>query len=89
MQYTLRYDALLSAPVGLQGAQSNIELFCAEGAAEGIPLFHQIQGKRLAERWYAQNIDVDRVILSLCTYVGHETLPSPSSAPVITAHRRG
>lgn len=31
---------------------------------------------RRLERWYAQNIDVDRVILSLCTYVGHVNVTS-------------
>src|SRR6185437_4123092 len=31
---------------------------------------------RRLERWYAQKIDVDRVILSLCTYVGHVNITS-------------
>lgn len=31
---------------------------------------------RRLECWYAQNIDVDRVILSLCTYVGHVNITS-------------
>jgi len=31
---------------------------------------------RRLERWYAQDVDVDRVILSLCTYVGHVNVTS-------------
>lgn len=31
---------------------------------------------RRLERWYAQNLDVDRLILSLCTYVGHVNVTS-------------
>ncbi len=31
---------------------------------------------RRLEQWYAQNVDIDRVILSLCTYVGHVNVTS-------------
>lgn len=31
---------------------------------------------RRLERWYAQNLDVDHLILSLCTYVGHVNVTS-------------
>jgi integrase len=71
-------------PLGLRGVQSAFERLREElgwrsRGGHPAPRIHDLRFTficRRLERWYAQGVDIDRVILSLYTYVGHVDVTS-------------